>query len=261
MCLLALAWKPQPGLRFVLASNRDEFHARPTLPLATWEEAPQILAGRDAMGGGTWLGVSTVGRLAAVTNVRLPSLPPALHSRGALAADFLRSPRAPATHHVAIQPTLDGYSPCNLLIADTQEARYLSNQPGVSPRLLQPGLYGLSNAALDTPWPKVLRLKAALHRWLHRGSLGDLEPLFTALASREVADDAALPDTGVGLARERLLAPAFIIAGPEYGTRCSTVVWVCDDGSGGMVERRFGPEGVSLGETRLAFRWPTPAPH
>lgn len=262
MCLVALAWKPGRNLHLVLAANRDEFHARPSLSLSAWPDAPDVLAGRDQTAMGTWLGVSTRGRLAVVTNVRTPGPPEAaLRSRGALAADFLRGSASPVAHHIRIQPTLPDYSPCNLLIADTQEARYISNCPGIAPRVLEPGLYGLSNASLDVPWPKVLALKAAVRRWLlPGGSLTAVEPLFEAMASTDQPADALLPDTGVGLERERRLAPVFL-KGAAYGTRCSTLLWVTEDGDACITERRFGPEGVALGETQLRFHWPLRASH
>jgi len=262
MCLVALAWKPGRNLHLLLAANRDEFHARPSLPLAAWTDAPDVLGGRDQTAMGTWLGVSTRGRLAVVTNVRTPAPPEAaLRSRGALAADFLRGSASPVAHHIRIQPTLPDYSPCNLLIADTQELRYISNCPGIAPRVLEPGLYGLSNASLDTPWPKLLSLKAAVRRWLlPGGSLTAVEPLFEALARTDPPADAQLPDTGVGLERERRLAPVFL-RGADYGTRCSTLLWVTEDGEGCITERRFGPEGVALGETQLRFRWPLRVSH
>lgn len=256
MCLIALAWQPSPSLRLLVAANRDEFHARPSLPLDAWSDAPGLLAGRDGTALGTWLGVSTRGRLAAVTNVRLPALEDQKRrSRGALPVAFLQGSDRPSAHRDALLPRLAQYGACNLLIADSQEACYLSNRPGVAPQTLQPGVYGLSNAALDTPWPKTVALKAAVRQWLAAGALGDTEPLFTALANHEQPPDAALPDTGVGLARERFVAPAFI-RGREYGTRCSTLVWVTAEGEGCIIERRFGPEGVLLGETERRFHWP-----
>lgn len=256
MCLIAFAWKPLPALRLLLVANRDEFHARASAPMAAWADAPGLIAGRDVAAGGTWLGLSTAGRLAAVTNVRLPGASVSgLRSRGALPLDYLRGSDSPAEHLAARQSALGGYGPCNLLLADLDQAHYASNQPGVPALTLQPGLYGLSNASLDSPWPKTLRLKAAVAAWLAAGDLDDAAPLFAALADRTPPPDAELPDTGVGLARERFVAPAFI-TGREYGTRCSTVVAVKADGAGLAIERRFGPEGVALGESRVEFHWP-----
>ncbi len=257
MCLIAFAWNPTPSLRLLVAANRDEFHARPSAPLAFWADQPQILAGRDIEGGGTWLGVSTRGRLAAVTNVRLPGVPAAgLRSRGALALDYLTGSGSPQAW-LAGQGGLGQYGPCNLLLVDAGQAVYASNQSGVAVQPLAAGLYGLSNATLDTPWPKTRQLKAAVADWLAQGATADTAELFTALANPATPPDALLPDTGVGLSRERFVAPAFIL-GREYGTRCSTLILVEADGAGTMIERRFGPDGLALGESRVEFRWPHP---
>ena len=148
------------------------------------------------------------------------------------------------------------YSPCNFLMADAQEACYLSNRPGVAPRILVPGIYGMSNASLDTPWPKLLSMKAAMRRWFITGaSLSEIESLFEALANTNQPPDDMLPDTGLGLERERELAPVFI-RGPTYGTRCSSILWVTEEGQGSIIERRFGPGGSPLGQTQMHFRWP-----
>ena len=256
MCLIAFGWQPTPRWRLVLAANRDEFHGRPTAPLAFWEEAPELLAGRDLTAQGTWLGLSRRGRLAAVTNVRLPGLlSSGLRSRGALPSDFLRAEASPADWLSAQAASLSDYGPCNLLLVDATSACYASNQPGIAAQTLTAGVYGLSNAALDSPWPKTLELKSALHQWLAADQASATERLFEALANQSQPPDAELPDTGVGLARERLVAPAFI-RGREYGTRCSTLVLIDADGAGQMIERRFGSEGLALGETRIAFHWP-----
>ena len=258
MCLIAFGWKPAAGLRLLVVGNRDEFHGRPSTPLAFWPDQPALLAGRDSEAHGTWLGVSTRGRLAAVTNVRLPT-PRAsgLRSRGALAVDYLTGKAAPAEHLAALQTPLSGYGPCNLLLADVNGACYASSQPGIAVQALRLGLYGLSNATLDSPWPKTLRLKHAVAGWLAQGRYTDTAPLFAALADTHTPSDSDLPDTGVGLVAERFVAPAFIL-GREYGTRCSTVIAIDDEGAGVIIERRFGPAGIALGETRIDFRWPLP---
>lgn len=256
MCLIAFALDPTPGLRLVLAANRDEFHARPSAALARWTDPPDLIAGRDVQASGIWLGLSTRGRLAAVTNVRLPDPPPTGRlSRGALALDFLEREDSPAQHLAHLHGSLDDYGPCNLLMVEGREAIYASNQAGVPPQALASGVYGLSNAALDTPWPKTVALKAALTRWLDAGVVNDPEPLFAALANPTTPPDAALPDTGVGIDRERFVAPAFIV-GEQYGTRCSTVVIVDAEGQGRVIERRFGAGGVALGESVEVFAWP-----
>jgi len=255
MCLIAFALNPTPDWRLVLIANRDEFHARPAAPLAVWSDHPEVIAGRDIEANGTWLGINTRGRLAAVTNVRLPELPRAgLRSRGALALNYLAGTDSPLQYLGSSAGKLTEYGPCNLLLMDASQAIYASNQPGVPMQTLPSGIYGLSNATLDTPWPKTTTLKQALADWLSRDR-ADSTDLFTALSNPATPPDSALPDTGVGLARERFVAPAFI-RGREYGTRCSTVILVAADGSGVVTERRFGPDGVGLGETRILFRWP-----
>lgn len=260
MCLIAFAWNPTPALRLVVAANRDEFHSRPSLPLAVWADEPELIAGRDVEAQGTWLGLSARGRLAAVTNVRLPGAPaPGLRSRGALTLDFLRGSASPQAHLAALDDSFAQYGACNLLLADTDGAWYASNRPGVAAQPLSAGVHGLSNAALDTPWPKTLKLKSAVQHWLREGRSSDTAALFAALADEHQPPDAELPDTGVGLARERYLASAFI-RGREYGTRCSTVIVVDAAGHGRVIERRFGPEGKPLGESDVAFAWPVPPP-
>ena len=255
MCLIAFALKPDARYQLVLIANRDEFHARPTAPLSQWAEIPELLAGRDIQAQGTWLGVSTRGRLAAVTNVRLPGAqPPGLRSRGRLALDYLTDEAAPQAWLAAHQAQAASYGPCNLLLMDHRSTCYGSNQPGVPLQVLTRGIYGLSNATLDSPWPKTLRLKRALTDWLAQDA-EEVAPLFAALADETRPPDHELPNTGVGLARERYVAPAFI-RGAQYGTRCSTVVVVRANGEGTMTERCFGPDGVPQGETQLRFQWP-----
>lgn len=257
MCLIAFAWQPDPRWQWLLVANRDEFHARPSAPLARWADAPEVLGGLDLSSGGSWLGVSETGRLAAVTNVRLATSPdPTLRSRGALVADFLRGKATAADSAAALQATLADYGPCNLLLADADTALYTSNHGASAVRSLQAGVYGLSNASLESPWPKTLALKAALQQWLAHTDGSDVEPLFQALADETQPADADLPNTGVGLERERFVAPAFIRS-EAYGTRCSTLLRVDAKGQGEAIERRFGPDGIDLGETRMQFRWPT----
>lgn len=250
MCLVALALQIHPRWRLLLAGNRDEFHARPTAPLQRWP-APQaqVMAGRDLRSGGTWVGLSDAGRCAVVTNVRDPLASMSGASRGALVADYLAGHDAGAdAFAAALAARADDYPPFNLLLADAQGATYLGNHPPARQRLSR-GLHAMSNGALDAPWPKTLRLREALARWLDSGEQS-LQPLWQALADETVAADADLPDTGVDLELERRLSPAFI-RGRDYGTRASTIVAVDRDGRGWIHERRFGADGMFLGETRL----------
>ena len=146
------------------------------------------------------------------------------------------------------------FNPFNLIVADQGDAWFMTNRPEREVRRLEPGVHGLSNGPIDQIWPKTAQAELALADWL-AADAGDIEPLFTALASEVRAADAELPDTGIGVERERLLSAAFL-RGPVYGTRCSTVVLVGADGAGRLIERRFGPEGARLGETPLEFTWP-----
>ena len=257
MCLIALAWCVHPRYRLVLAANRDEFHDRPTLPLASWEDAPEVVGGRDRQHGGSWLALRGP-RLAAVTNVRQPGGGDGL-SRGGLVADFVRSGVDSLGALAPLADTADAYRPFNLLVHDGDTLAYATNRPRFAMRALTPGVHGVSNGALDASWPKTEALMARLQDWLdspaahpREGATADLAPLFEGLADARIAEDARLPDTGVGLEKERFLSSAFI-GGVRYGTRASTVVLIGDDGVK-IVERRFGPAGAFEGETRILSR-------
>jgi uncharacterized protein with NRDE domain len=250
MCLIAFAWNAHPRWRLVLAGNRDELHARPSAPLARWPGSP-IMAGRDLLAGGTWLGVTTGGRCAVVTNVRDPHAAMDGHSRGLLVSEFLAGTDAADVHGDRLRARAAGYRPFNLLLFAGDQAACVGNHPVPYGRTLEPGMHALSNADLDTPWPKVLAIRQALQAWLAQAD-GDPQSLFTALADERLAPDAQLPDTGIGLPLERRLSAAFVRGG-TYGTRASTLVAIAHDGSGFIVERSFGPGGAAGTETRLEF--------
>src|SRR5690606_5030349 len=165
MCLIASAW--HPGERLVLTANRDEFCQRPSAPLSVWEEQPQIIAGRDLQQGGTWLGVNRDYRVAALTNVRAPGAGPAQpRSRGHLISQYLSQPASPADFAQTPQPQAQEFAPFNLLLGDRQQLWYLSNYPHWRCEALPAGLYGLSNASLNTPWPKTRLAQQQLQQWL-----------------------------------------------------------------------------------------------
>lgn len=261
MCLILLAWEKHPRWRLVAAANRDEFHARPTAAADWWADAPQVLAGRDLKEGGTWLGVTRSGRFAAVTNVREPQLyRVGAPSRGHLVGNFLIS-RAPSLGYGAgLMPIAGAFNGFNLLMTDGVSLAYYSNRDtGMRP--LPPGIYGVSNHLLDTPWPKVVRGKEDLKAALAEDDADAIEArLFESLARRDPAPDGELPSTGVGVERERALSRAFIVT-PEYGTRSSTVVLMGRDGEVRFVERTTtlpGADGYT--EVRHAFRVAEPAP-
>ena len=252
MCLISLSWRAHPRYELVLAANRDEFHDRPTAAAGWWADAPGVFGGRDLSQGGGWLAASRQRRLAAVTNVRRMVQPDAnAPSRGALVADFMRGTQSAAEFAKRLRGRAEAYAGFNLLLYDGNALIYATNHDGYCSEKLEPGIHAVSNAALDTPWPKLVRLRQRMQRW-HEQPAPSPDELFSALADAEVAADAALPDTGVGLELERLLSPAFI-RGPQYGTRASSVLLLAADGELQFNERRFGPNGSALGETREDF--------
>jgi len=238
MCLILFAYRHHPRYPLIVAANRDEFLERPTAPASFWDTVPPILAGRDLLCGGTWFGVSREGKFAAVVNYRDPDARRTdAPSRGALVTDFLLG-------HTPCEVFLDNlrtkgnlYSGFSLLFGDTEQL-YCSSNQGEMPPLVQPGIHGLSNHLLDTPWPKVVRGKELLEKLLADGDQPSVEGLFALLTDRSLPDDHLLPDTGVGLEKERLLAPLFI-SGAGYGTRSSTVLVVGRDGEVTFSERTW----------------------
>jgi uncharacterized protein with NRDE domain len=238
MCLIVFAWHAHPDFPLILGANRDEFLDRPTRPAAFWAEQPDLLAGRDLRNGGTWLGITRAGRIAAVTNFRQGTAPRTdLRSRGLLTTEFLAGDRSPEVHLAAVAAERGAYDGFNLLAGDRQELRYLSNRGG-DPRPIARGVHGLSNALLDTPWPKVERAKSALALLLGRDRDALVGGVLALLPDRMRPADHELPNTGVSLEWERCLSPAFI-ASPDYGTRCSTVLLIDRDGKVTFCERNF----------------------
>lgn len=246
MCLIVFAWRPGHRQPLILAANRDEFYVRPTLPLAPWEEDSHIYAGRDLEAGGTWLGITADGRFAALTNIRDPNQAPGSRSRGELVAHFLSGSLSIDDYLLEVAEHSAEYGGFNLLVGNRDELHFL-NAANPLPQRLQAGIYGLSNAGLDTPWPKLMKAKSALSGQLHNPQP---EALFDLLADPHTAADSQLPSTGVGHATEKLLSSVFI-ASADYGTRASTVLIANADGSRRLIERSFGPHGRRLGEVDL----------
>lgn len=248
MCIAVFAWKIHPDYPLVFAGNRDELHARLSLPAGFWEDAPRVLGGRDLKAGGTWLGVSTGGRFALVTNYRDGPAPQSgPRSRGELTADFLRGTAAPPHYLQEIRSHMDEYAGFSLIVGERDALWYFSNRGGEPPRAITPGIHGLSNHLLDTPWPKVTLSKTRLQSLLARDACDD-QALFELLNDRRPAPEQALPDTGIGRERERQISPVFVVH-PQYGSRCSNVIFFARDGSIRSSERRFDPAGAAL-ETR-----------
>ncbi len=254
MCLIALAWEAHPRYRLALIANRDELHARPASASAPDPERSDVYGGRDLQQGGSWLLVSTRGRLAAVTNVRAGlSAEPMPRSRGALVHDFAHGEAGSEEYLSALADTAAEYGRFNLLVWDGRSLRFASNHPQYSTHAVAPGLHAMSNGAFDAAWPKSGLAMRALDRWLEQplddaASPRELAPLFDALADTTPAPDTALPDTGVGLDLERALSPPFVRS-PRYGTRCSSVVLI-DGQEITFAERRFGPDAMPIGETQ-----------
>lgn len=247
MCLIGVAWKTHPKFGLVIAANRDEFHNRPSARAERWKEHPQVFGGRDLKQNGSWLAVSTSGRLAAVTNVRRMTSPAAgAPSRGRLVAEFLQGTASAVDYAASLAEEAGNYSGFNLLLYDGTELHYVDNHPEYQHAIVEPGVHVLSNARLDTPWPKSQRLRAAMDSWV-ADKWESPAPLLKALADRTLAPEADLPHTGVSREMEKMLSAPFI-AGPHYGTRCSTVVTLTA-GTIEFVEKRFDPGGLAAGES------------
>jgi uncharacterized protein with NRDE domain len=225
MCVIFFSYKQIPEYPLILLANRDEFYERPTAKADYWEDFPHILAGRDLVGHGTWLGVTKTGRFSAVTNYRNPDQKRGTISRGNLVADFLKTETPLKEYLQNIEANSDKYTGFNLLIGEINfgknELFYYSNQENKS-RKLEKGLYGLSNHLLDTPWRKVKKGKFVLAELLKNREFSK-EKFFELLSDKTLANDEDLPDTGIGYQREKLLSSIFIET-PIYGTRCSTIL-------------------------------------
>jgi uncharacterized protein with NRDE domain len=291
MCLLVIAWNTHPRYRLVVAANRDEFHDRPTAPMAKWPPPNDILAGRDLRANGTWLALDRRRRFGVITNFRdLQRAQPQAPSRGELIPRYLGAQSTPAAFLSALEPDAGAYAGFNLLLADEQSLWYACNRtdplaqnegspppsqinasaartlrPGAATsaqnpfaRALPPGVYGLSNQFLDTPWPKLRRVRREFATWLARPA-GSADELFAILDDRTVVEaDEELPRTGLSMEWERILSAPFVLH-PDYGTRCSTVLLLEHSGACVLIERRFDRLGQGSGESHWILNptdWP-----
>jgi uncharacterized protein with NRDE domain len=252
MCLILFAIDQHARYPLIIAANRDESYHRPTARLAFWADAPNVAAGRDLEGGGTWLGITRQGRWAALTNYRQAgSYRQGAPSRGRLVSDYLLTQLPPEAYVESIRANTAQYNGFSLLVGFGTDVHYLSNRAENYQRVM-PGSHGLSNHLLDTPWPKVAdgrRLLQALPD-LPAAPLTDI--LLQALQNHRIPPDSALPDTGVGIPGERILSPTFIVS-ERYGTRATTVILVDRDGAVSIVEHSFGVLGKPLGSSSLQF--------
>ena len=245
MCLIALAWRTHPAYRLIVAANRDEYFSRASAPAGFWDDHKNVLAGRDLEAGGTWLGITLEGRFAALTNYRNPAeRRTGVPSRGALVADFLTGRATPAEYAKEIEQKAASYNGFSLLVGDAESLWFISNRGG-APQRVEPGVHGLSNHLLDTPWPKVERAKAKLAGQLEQAF--DPSAAFELLGNTERAPSADLPSTGVSLELEERLSAIRILAAGGYGTRCSTAMCFANDGRVEFHERSYREDGGQRG--------------
>ncbi|MEX0618247.1 MAG: NRDE family protein [Pseudohongiellaceae bacterium] len=273
MCLIVCAFQPAASFPLVLAANRDEFYTRPTRPAKFWDEAPEtahILAGKDLLQGGTWLGITRDGRFAAVTNYRDPVLTEARErSRGALVRDYLQGALSPRDYVRGLRQTLPDFAGFNLLVGDRSTLYYCHNIPGQgadaqrpetvngagSGRELSPGIYAISNGLLDAPWPKVVKGRENLRRYLENSGGPVTDGLLKLMTDRDAATDAELPQTGVGLELERVLSAVFIHNPPRgYGTRSSTALIMDNAGLVRLSEQNYDATGQATDRNHFEFK-------
>ena len=254
MCLILLVWRAHAQYPCVLAANRDEYHERPSAPAAWWPGSAGILAGRDLKHGGTWLGVTRGGRFAALTNYRDPAAQRAdAPSRGALVTEALESGRSIFETLLHLREVAPHYNPFNMIFSDGERLGVFESVRGEG-RELGPGIFGLSNHLLDTPWPKVENSKSRLAQVLDEAlcEVGEEAAILHLLRDDEPAPDADLPATGIGLEWERLLSSAFVRAA-DYGTRCSTVLRVDREGRARFDEWSWDRAGREIGRCTYRF--------
>ncbi|WP_173202461.1 NRDE family protein [Geobacter sp. SVR] len=251
MCLIVFALEYHPKYRLVLAANRDEYFDRPTIPAGYWPDNPSILAGRDLQSGGTWLGVTTTGRLAAVTNYRDTKWhvenPP---SRGLLVAEYLSGNMSPPEYLENLKTRGHRYDGFNLLFGDSSGIFYYSNR-GEAENVVSPGIHGLSNHLLDTPWPKVTSAKKRFEALLNKDT-EEPEEFFAVLADGAPFPDDTLPETGVGIKRERFLSSIFMTS-RTYGTCFTTLLFIDRENGLRFVERSHDPQRSSSATAEFSF--------
>jgi len=253
MCLLVIGWRVHPRFSLVVAANRDEFHARGATPMSVWADAPGILAGRDLEAGGTWLGIDRARRVGIVTNFReLARKRRSAPSRGALIPRYLKSELAPDAWLADLETDAPAYAGFNLLLADAGSLWYASNRADQFARPLAAGVHGLANHFLDTPWPKLERVRSGFAQWVGEAS-SDLESLFTLLSDRRTTETTGQAQTGLSPAWERTLSAPFVVH-PEYGTRCTTVVTIAANGALRCEERSFDADGERTGQVSYEFQ-------
>ena len=249
MCLVVFAWQAHPEYKLILAANRDEFHGRPSQEAHWWPDSPEVLAGRDLQAGGTWLAIAKSGRFATVTNYReQQQARGGLRSRGEIATKFVSGSDDAMTYVSSM--AADHYAGVSVLVADSDTICYTSNR-GDDPVSLAPGVYGLSNASLDTPWSKLLRTKEALTTLIDSDNVNSTE-LLRLLADKTPAPSAEVENGELPFNLARALTAPFIVS-ESYGTRCSTTLLYSNDERIEFCERRFDPGGGASGDSNFSF--------
>lgn len=253
MCLILLANDYHPYFKLVVAANRDEFYKRPALPVNFWPDYPSVLAGKDLEQGGTWMGITTAGRFAALTNYRAPlQEKPNAPSRGHLVRDFLRGDHSAVDFLHGLNEKSIEYNGFNLLAGTAEALYYYSNQERLI-RRVEKGVHGLSNSLLDVGWPKVSKGVKAFAGCLQEPNIR-VERLFEILADQEIFNDSELPDTGISIEKERMLSSLYIVS-PEYGTRSSTILLIDQHNNVQFWERSFVADGTEkLNDVYYEFR-------
>jgi uncharacterized protein with NRDE domain len=249
MCLILFSYKNHSNYDLILVSNRDEFRDRPTAPLEFWEDFPDVLAGRDLVNGGTWMGITRTGRFAALTNFRsLPMIKQDSPSRGHLVKDFLVGDMSAMDYIQKLKPTAKTYSGFNLLVGNMDELFYFSNCKN-DIQTLPSGLFGLSNNFLDVPWPKVKRGKQEFSKCLEHKTEPDIKQFLTIMSDKNYPEIHQLPRTGISMEWEQMLSPIFI-DNPFYGTRSQSILIIKTSGSVSFYERTIHRDNIRKGKIR-----------
>jgi uncharacterized protein with NRDE domain len=241
MCLILLGYKVSKKYPLILAANRDEFFGRPTAPMHFWQDNSSILAGKDLDQGGTWFGVKKKGTFAALTNYRDPtSIKQKAPSRGEIIVKFLEYKKLTEIHFDAFKKQSNFYNGFNLVFGDKEKLFWFSNLNNKIEKI-KPGIHGISNRFLNTPWPKVTSGKKALKQMISKDFT--INSLFSLLTDQSIPDDTRLPHTGVGIEWERILSPLFIRS-EIYGTRSSTIMLMDQNGNIEVAERTYNPQNI-----------------
>lgn len=247
MCIIFLAVRQHEDYPLILLANRDEYRNRPTAPLNYWQESAQILAGKDLQGGGTWLGVNRSGKLAALTNIRnLAMHQPGRVSRGQIIKNYLVKEQNDEEYLTELARTPMHYNPYNLILG-TIDHLFAYNNLEQKVETIPSGIHGLSNASLNTPWPKIIRGKQLLEQQIRKRI--DIEALFQIMQDEQRPEEGELPDTGIGLPYERYLSAIFLTA-PKYGTRSTSIILMDNNHQIDFYERSYLADGVFASEAK-----------